>query len=179
MCNSNLAARGRARCRRPSRRHRQAGRAFQVATSRFPSAVSLTMRPAGDCARRGRGGCRCLHHQTAGATSRAQRSAVHRASRDRAVAAATAHRPSGTRATATNTLPSSRGAAHERAEALEKAVRRHDYAVEMAANNGDVGIANWSGRAAAHAREGACLPLIAVTPEKTAETYGWILFPWC
>ena len=60
-----------------------------------------------------------------------------------------------------------------------EAVRRHDYAVEMAANNGDVVIANWSGRAAAHAREGACLPLIAVTPEKTAETYGWILFPWC
>jgi hypothetical protein len=27
-------------------------------------------------------------------------------------------------------------AAHERAETLEKAVRRHEYAVEMAANNG-------------------------------------------
>ena len=36
-------------------------------------------------------------------------------------------------------------AAHERAEALGKAVRRHEYAVAMAANNGDVVIANWSG----------------------------------
>jgi hypothetical protein len=57
-------------------------------------------------------------------------------------------------------------AARERAEALEKAVRRHEYAVEMAANNRDVVIANWSEGAAAHAREGACLPLVAVTPKE-------------
>jgi hypothetical protein len=47
-------------------------------------------------------------------------------------------------------------AAHERADALEKAVRRREYAVEMAANNGDVVIANWSGGAAAHAW--GCMP---------------------
>ena len=36
----------------------------------------------------------------------------------------------------------------------------------MAANNGDVVIANWRRRAAAHAREGACLPLVAVNPKE-------------
>ena len=70
-------------------------------------------------------------------------------------------------------------AAHERAETLEKAVRRHEYAVEMAANNGDVVIANWSGgprhtRVRVHAYRS-----LRLTPKKTPETYGWILFPWC
>ena len=57
-------------------------------------------------------------------------------------------------------------AAHERAEALEEAVRRHEYAVEMAASNGDVVVANRSRRAAAHAREGACLPVVVVNPKE-------------
>ena len=70
-------------------------------------------------------------------------------------------------------------AAHGRAEALEKAVRRHEYAVEMAANNGDVVIANWSGgprhtRVRVHAYRSLWL-----TPKKTPETYGCILLPWC
>lgn len=70
-------------------------------------------------------------------------------------------------------------AAHERAEALEKAVRRHEYAVEMAANNGDVVIANWSGGPRhTRVRVRACRSL-RLPPKKTAETYGWILFPWC
>ena len=57
-------------------------------------------------------------------------------------------------------------AAHERSEALEEAVRRHEYAVEMAASNGDVVVANRSRRAAAHAREGACLPVVVVNPKE-------------
>jgi hypothetical protein len=57
-------------------------------------------------------------------------------------------------------------AAHERSEALEEAVRRHEYAVEMAASNGDVVIVNRSRRAAAHAREGACLPVVVVNPKE-------------
>ena len=70
-------------------------------------------------------------------------------------------------------------AAHERSEALEEAVRRHEYAVEMAANNGDVVIASWTGgprhtRVSVHGYRSLWLP-----PKKTPETYGWILFPWC
>ena len=57
-------------------------------------------------------------------------------------------------------------AAHERSEALEEAVRRHEYAVEMASSNGDVVVANRSRMAAAHAREGACLRLVAVNPKE-------------
>ena len=48
----------------------------------------------------------------------------------------------------------------------------------MAANNGDVVIADWSGgprhtRVRVHAYRSLWL-----TPKKTPGTYGWILFPW-
>jgi len=49
----------------------------------------------------------------------------------------------------------------------------------MAADNGDVVIANWSGgprhtRVRVHAYRS-----LRLTPKTIPETYGWILFPWC
>ena len=69
-------------------------------------------------------------------------------------------------------------AAHERAEARESCpparVRGRDGCQQRRR-----GHCQLERSAAAHAREGACLPRVAVTPKKTAETYGWILLPGC